>query len=245
MTACNQKVPSPPATATPASALSAAQPTLPDGESPPTATPEPSPSPRDLTVDGQLEFRSEILLGTKERRARTKNYVLGLILHPVYGGNSHTVYDFEKKQGLLVFDVDFFFMKDVQKNRGAPTLYTSRSRYLFTEFNQDNLDDYFDTHEAAIYLQDGERIIQVGKYRPSPHKNSLSTWERPNLCEDEFKAVCHLEVRLTGNPGPVSEYSYPFLADIYLVLSDSGTDVPLVSTPTKPWDYLDPFLNNN
>ncbi len=124
-------------------------------------------------------------------------------------------YDAKKREGRLDLLVEYHKTGD----RGSISLSTVTLAYLYTEYDQSQLDYPFDNERAHIYLKipkkskgEPEERIEVGQYEPalnfgilppstsgllpSEYWQSHGRWITPTLCTGDYESVCHLEVKI-------------------------------------------------
>jgi hypothetical protein len=146
-------------------------------------------------------------------RKNPKNLELHVIPQTTPSQKPH--YDTEKKEGVLELLIEYPMVGEA----GSLSLTNLRSAYLYTQYDQSQLDYPFDNAEALIYLNVHEekkggllQRIEVGRYLPAldygvlshsatgvlplEYWNSHRRWITPRLCEGEYATVCHIEVKI-------------------------------------------------
>ncbi len=203
--------------------------------------PEQKPSAR-LFDDSQAPSAKIEVSKPELSPVTAEGYALEVSLGPVSGQDQWPVYDLNG-EGILDFDV-FFHPLGAEIYSGGPTFYFSKSRYLFTRFNQHHITAAYDTREAEIFLKDGERTVVVGRYRKPVPGDEFWTWIHPTLCEGEYAGVCQVSIRYVLNEN--NQESYPYLVTVYLSLTGQDNVEPISTVETRRgWDVFNPFLKIN
>lgn len=121
--------------------------------------------------------------------------------------NDRVVFDEATKEGLLGFSASLVERNslgnlDVSGYRMAN--YCGSVSYLFT---RENFGVYargseWDMREARIFLKDGDRVVEVGRFQ-KPDSNmteyaKMLLSDQPVLCEEEYASTCRLVTVLRG-----------------------------------------------
>ena len=153
-----------------------------------------------MSVSTNLPAEGDIQLGKTYDNSNLE-YQVTVDGHMTRNGSFH--YNRVLGQSFLSFYVNYRYQGIPDGYFYArPLKFDQRNDALFTPINIAQLGSDYHTEEASIYLKRGNRLIQIGQFRPV--SDDLSVAQRrekfgsPVLCSQEFADVCRLSLRFEG-----------------------------------------------